>query len=68
MTVFLPDVMVALVMVFVLDTPMVAHRAAKPGALIRRQTRQEASGVCMHVFWGGLLHPFALDFDGTVGG
>ena len=65
-TVFLPNVMVALVMVFVFDAPMGPRRPSEAHSLVGRKARYEASGVLVLVFGTGFLHPLAPDFDRTV--
>ena len=68
MAVFLPDVVVALVMVFVSHAPMIPRRPTNAFPFFGHQDRDKAAGVLVLVFGGGFLHPLPTDFDGTVRG
>ena len=66
MAVFLPDAVVALVMIAVLDAPVFARGTPETRLVFCGDAGDEVADVDMLRVQAGLFHPLPLDFDGAA--
>ena len=66
MAILLPDAIVALVVIAILDAPVFARGTPETRLVLRRDTGDEVADVDVFLIRAGLFHPLTLDLDGTA--
>ena len=66
MAILLPDAVVALVVIAILDAPVFARGTPEPRLMFRRDTGDEVADVDVLGVRADFFHPLALDLDGAA--